>query len=359
MKIYFTKLHYNKSKAPLDWLIVPPLKLASLLYGIGAGFKNFLYDNAIKKPTKVDAYVISVGNLTTGGVGKTPIVNAISEFLINRKNKVCIVSRGYGGELSNKEVNIISDGKEIKYNALKAGDEPFWHAMNSKQACVITSANRINAAKTAIEDFHCNVIVLDDAFQHRRIYRDLNILLVDDEKQFGNKNLLPLGPLRESIKGIQRADKIVVVSKSFDDSKNQKLIEELSHNTTTPILTCKMVPDIIYNIKTGEILKHTDEAEKIVAFSAIAQPQQFYNFLREDYEMVEAKDFKDHHQYTMKDIVGILELARSNNIKSIITTEKDAVKVAHLLENIDMNINLFALKLKAEIDVESLLKNGK
>ena len=148
IKTYITKIHYDKNAKGFLFSI---LKFASFFYGIGSTLKNFLYDCGILKPYKVNAYVISVGNLTTGGVGKTPVVAEIAKYLINKGETVAIVSRGYGGKLSNKNINVISDGEKIYYSVDLSGDEPYWLAENTK-AIVITSKNRISASEFAIKN---------------------------------------------------------------------------------------------------------------------------------------------------------------------------------------------------------------
>ena len=178
IKTEITKIHYNKAA---KGLLVNLLQLASVFYGIGSGLKNKLYDKNILKPKKVDAYVISVGNITTGGVGKTPVVSEIAKYFINKEEKTAIVSRGYGGKLSNKNINVISDGEKIYYNAKLAGDEPFWLAENTKGAVVITSKNRYKASEFAIEKFGVSKIILDDGFQHRKLHRDMDIVLTDSK----------------------------------------------------------------------------------------------------------------------------------------------------------------------------------
>ena len=150
LKTEITKIHYNKNA---KGFLVKLLEFASIFYGLGSGLKNKLYDKNIIKPKKVDAFVISIGNITTGGVGKTPIVAQIANYLTSNGEKVAIVSRGYGGELSNNNINVISDGKNIFYNAKLAGDEPFWLAQNAEKTIVITTKNRYKGAKYAIENF--------------------------------------------------------------------------------------------------------------------------------------------------------------------------------------------------------------
>lgn len=333
LKTQITKIHYDKNA---KGLFVAVLDFAAWFYGIGSGFKNVLYDKNILKPKKVDAYVISVGNLTTGGVGKTPVVAEISKYLIAKGEKVAIVSRGYGGKLSNKNINIISDGKEIFYDAQMAGDEPYWLAGNAKGAVVITSKNRYEASKYAVENFGVTKIILDDGFQHRKLYRDLDIVLMDSEKTFGREKLLPAGPLREGFEAFGRIDKFVVVSKSFDHAKAQILANAMEKEMNIPFFVCKTEPDYIYNIKTGEKL---NSGSKISAVSGIGQPEQFYAFLK-NYNILNTVTFDDHHKYDETELPDGI----------IVTTEKDAVKMKNFQRD-----DIYALKLKTVLDVEGLL----
>ena len=150
LKTRITQIHYNKNAGGILFGI---LKFYSIFYGAGSRLKNILYDNNILKSQTVNAYVISVGNITTGGVGKTPVVSKIAKYFLSKGEKTAIISRGYGGALSNKQINVISDGKEIFYNAKLAGDEPYWLAKNTTGAVVITSKNRVAASKYAISFF--------------------------------------------------------------------------------------------------------------------------------------------------------------------------------------------------------------
>ena len=333
IKTEITKIHYNKDA---NGLFVKLLEFASLFYGIGSGLKNILYDKAILKPKKVDAYVISVGNITTGGVGKTPVVSQIAKFFINNGEKTAIISRGYGGKLSNKNINVISDGKKIFYNAKLAGDEPFWLAENTKEAVVITSKNRYKAAELAIKKFGVTKIILDDGFQHRKLYRDLDIVLTDSKMGFGNEKLLPAGPLREGMEAFSRIDRLVVVSKDLDHTRAEKLAKIMSKKMKVSSTVCYTEPDYIYNIKSGE---HLPKNTEISAIFAIGQPQQFYNFLC-DYKIKQTIDFDDHHSYREEEIPK----------GAVVTTEKDAVKMINFERN-----DIYALKLKTNINVQELL----
>lgn len=334
IKTEITKIHYDKNSKSK---IIPLLSFVSVFYGIASRLKNILYDNNILKPKKVDAYVISIGNITTGGVGKTPVVSEIAKYLIGKGKSVAIVSRGYGGKLSNKNINLISDGKQIFYNAQMAGDEPYWLAEHTKGTVVVTSKNRYLASKYAIENFGVKYIILDDGFQHRKLYRDLDIVLTDSVTNFGNEKLLPRGPLREGFEAFKRIDRLVVVSKSIDHTRADKLAKIMQKKLNIQTFVCKTEPDIVYNIKTNEMF---DKSLEATAICAIGQPEKFYDFLQ-DYNLKDKVTFDDHHIYFEN------EIPQGN----IITTEKDAVKMLNFNRN-----DIYALKLKTVVDVENLLK---
>lgn len=336
IKTKITQMHYQRDSKGVLFDI---LKFCSYFYGFGSRMKNFLYDNKILKPQKVNAYVISVGNMTTGGVGKTPVVSEIAKYLVNLGQRVAIVSRGYGGKLDNRKINMISDGTSVYFDAVQAGDEPYWLAENTQGAYVFTCRNRYLAAKMAVEKFGIQVIILDDGFQHRKLHRDLDIVLMDSVKGFGNEHLLPAGPLREGPEALERIDKLVVVSKSVKHETAERVAKIMQKRLNIPTSVCYTEPDYVYNIKTGQRLM---EGLAVTAMCAIGQPQQFYDFLS-DYQVVKTVTFDDHHQYAPIDIVDISG--------SIITTEKDAVKLARFDRD-----NIYALKLKTVIDVENLLK---
>ena len=222
-----------------------------------------------------------------------------------------------------------------------AGDEPYWLAVNLNMCAVLTCADRVKSAEYAISELGVTKIILDDGFQHRRMARDLDIVLVDSEKMFGNENLLPAGPLREGMEGFKRVDRLVIVSKNVDHSRAEKLARIMEKKQGISTFVAKVEPDYAYNIITGELLP---KDTTVTALSAIGQPEQFYQFLK-DYDVVQTVTFDDHHQYAADDISSIEG--------NIITTEKDAVKLA-LLQRPD----IYALKLKTVLDIEKLCYNS-
>ena len=217
-----------------------------------------------------------------------------------------------------------------------AGDEPFWYADNIKGLVVVTCSSRVNAAKYVIEKFGIKNIILDDAYQHRKIQRDLNICVIDSEKRFGNEKILPQGPLRESLSGLKRADKIVIMSKG---AKNYDEVIKYAKEINAQI--CDAAPCEVYNIKTGVNLA---DSVSVTAMCAIGQPEQFFNFLNPRFNVTQKIVFDDHHSYSLSDI--------SNINMPIVTTEKDAVK----LKKFGLD-NIFALKLRLNINCKELLND--
>lgn len=337
LKKEITKLHYNKSSN--HW-IMPILEFLAYFYEKITSFRNNLYDRNILKSKKVNAFVISVGNLTTGGVGKTPVVAELANYYKKQDKNVAIISRGYGGKLSNKNVNLISNGSEIFYTAEQAGDEPYWFAENLTGINVLTCSNRVKAATYAIQNLGVNVIILDDAFQHRKIERDLNIVLIDSEKLLGNKKHLPAGPLRENIEGLKRADKVLIMNKSAQKVEKDILSRIFKTFDEEKTFVCDVIPGYTYNIKTNEVLPLKAD---IFGMCAIGQPEQFYNYLRQKFNLLDTITFDDHHSYSFNEV--------SRLRGTIVTTEKDAVK----LKQFDLD-NIYAMKLKLDMDIEGLLK---
>ena len=351
MKLFISKLHYKKDLTMAETIIVSALRTIGIFYNIATKTRNKLYDKKLLPTHSSKSFVVSIGNLTTGGVGKTPVTLEVAKYYLGLNKKVAILSRGYGGKLNNKEPNLISDGSGSQYTGTMAGDEPVWLSDNCKGAYVVTCSSRIKAEKFVKERFNPDIIILDDGFQHRKMKRDLDIVLVDSVNKFGNKFLLPAGPLREDLNNIQRAHKVVVVNKGFDDRDALKYCDHLKKKFKKDTYLCKIIPDCAYNIFTGEELP---KDSKIMAFSAIGQPASFYDFLKKDHRLIAVMDFEDHHSYEKEDISKIIQFAQEENITNIVTTEKDAVKLIDVIRDIELPVNFFALKLKAYMDIREI-----
>ena len=335
LKLYFQKIHYQKIRP--SYLLSGVLTIAEIFYGFVINFKNALYDFKILTSKKVNAQVTCVGNLTTGGVGKTPIV----QYLANKNSKCCIISRGYGAKISNKEPVIIKDYNKIYYkDGTLCGDEIYQLAKNTPpETCIIICADRYKAAKLAVKKYGIKEIILDDGFSNRKLKKDKTILLIDSKMRFGNGHLLPKGPMREPQKEIKRANEIILVNKMDDDVKSAISWAKMFKK---PLKLCNMIPKRIYNIQTQAQIKPQGGA---IAFCAIGQDEQFYNYARTFYEIKETFSFQDHYKYTIYDINHLIEIAKKHNVYTLLTTQKDEAKIINLIKDFkDFNFNVLELK---------------
>lgn len=338
----FQDIHYLRKKP--NFFLKVGLSLAEFGYKTIINAKNFLYEVGFCREVNTGVQVICVGNLTTGGVGKTPIVIELANNLSNTR-KVAIISRGYGSKISNKNPNVIKDNKGLKFSdGTQCGDEPFQIAKKVKQdVVVITCANRKKAIELAIVKYGINTVILDDGFSNRQLKKDKIILAIDSKMRFGNNHLLPYGPLREPISEIKRADEIILVDKG-DENLNSAITWAKKFNK--PLSICKMQPKRIYNLQSGADVKLNNK--RAIAFCAIGQPDQFFDFARNFYEIIPIK-FDDHHKYLKSDIKELIKIAKENGISTFITTQKDETKIMPLVKDMsNFSFNILELEIKIE-----------
>lgn len=343
IKNNFQDIHYNRQKANFCLGVV--LSFCEFFYSLIIKSKNFLYEKEILKEQKTDAYVICVGNLTTGGVGKTPIVINLANK-IAKKEKTAVISRGYGAKLQNKIPNIIKDFNEIKFeNGALCGDEPYQLAKKvSSNVVVITCSNRKSAIEEAIIKFGCKTVILDDGFSNRKVKKDRTIIAIDSKMRFGNNHLLPFGPLREPIEEIKRADEIIIVNKG--DENIDDAIAWAKQNFKQKIHVCDMKPSKIYNISTKANVI-SNKKTKAIAFCAIGQPEQFFDFARKFYDIKKEIPYNDHYKYTSEDIKELIKIAKSENLNTFITTQKDEAKLISLIKDIkNYSFNVLELDIR-------------
>jgi len=288
---------------------------------------NALYRREVFRALRVDAPVISVGNLTTGGTGKTPLVEWIARELAANGRRVCILTRGYRRESSGRV--IVSNGNEIFVDANLAGDEPFLLAESLRgQAAVVCDADRVAAAIWAKENLRSNTFVLDDGFQHQRIARDLNIATIDATNPWGNGRLLPAGILREPRTALARAD-CVVITRADDPDKVatvRREIEQLSPGVA--IFTGRTELKGFYQLGAPESSTDNLEATPVAAVCAVGNPDSFFSLLRRSgCEVITTHAFRDHHKYSAYEIERVARQAAAAGAKALVTTTKDAVKL--------------------------------
>jgi len=313
----------------------------SLVFGIAVFLKNFFYNKKIIKPARISAKIISVGNISMGGTGKTPLVITLATIMKKAGYKTAVISRGYGGK--SRSTICVSDGKNILSGPEESGDEPLLHARNLPGIPVIVDPDRIRAARYAEKHFHSEVIVLDDAFQHRRIERDIDIVTMNAANPWGNRMLLPSGPLREPLKNLNRGDICVITH--TDKSNNPETIKSIIKKySLNPIFLARHRPLSFYTLQHNKIPLHRLKNNPVLAFSGIAYPDVFRKTLLDiDCEVKKFLPYPDHHYYTAADKHAIWQQAVQNNVEAVVTTEKDIIR----MDTWDkINIPLYYLKIE-------------
>jgi tetraacyldisaccharide 4'-kinase len=301
----------NKWPAALLWPV-------SLLYALVISFRNFFYDHGLFKSYAVESYVISVGNITVGGTGKTPTVQYLAKHFLSQHFKVAIISRGYKRKSSGPIV--VSDGERILADVKESGDEPFLLAKTCLGAIVIVDSNRVRAAQLAVKKFQPHVILLDDAFQHRRIRRNFDLLTMRRQRPFGNGFCLPAGPLRELRAGLSRAHAIL-----FNGAEKSPPLPATMFQAQ--IFAAEYVAAHLQN-RMGQNLPLDLKDKKVVAFCGLANPESFRKTLQHlGVNFSGFVAYNDHYDYQGDDINNIYNMFQAANADLIITTEKDWVKL--------------------------------
>ncbi len=329
-------------------LMLPPL---SGVYSAVTRTRLAAYQRGLLRVTKLDAPVISVGNLITGGTGKTPLVEWLCRALARENRKVCILTRGYGRADPRARV-LVSDGTNVLANPNEAGDEPFLLAQNlTGIAAVISDPDRVAAGQWAIQKLGSHVFVLDDAFQYLRLARDLNILTIDATNPWGGGYLLPYGRLREPRSGLSRADCVVITRSEQCESLSAIKAEVRKFLGTRPILISWMktrgMRELTSQLAEWAPARGATQAQPAAAFCAIGNPKSFFDHLRrEGHKLVLTRAFTDHHNYNQSDVDNLIQDSRRLGAQGLITTTKDAVKLQHLSFELPCHI------LDIEISIE-------
>jgi tetraacyldisaccharide 4'-kinase len=285
------------------------------------------YRSGLFSARKLSIPVISIGNLSVGGTGKTPTTLFLAQSLQEHGKRVAILSRGYRGAAANT-VNVVSDGDRVLLSPDEAGDEPMLLAEHLPGVPVLTGKDRGRVGEYAQEYFSAEVAVLDDGFQHLRLRRDMDIVLVDQKKLFGNGYLLPRGPLRESPRSLRRAHIVLVTQPPGETTENRDVLEARIHSyhPTIPVFYAHYAPVKLTTL-AGEEEISCDylKGKRVVALAGVGRPGSFSGLLAGlGADVVETRFYPDHHYYQAVDVEGQTQDAL------IVTTEKDAVKLKFL-----------------------------
>jgi tetraacyldisaccharide 4'-kinase len=338
------------------------LRLLSFVYLAAVQLRLYLYRKRILKERQLGCLVISIGNLTVGGTGKTPVVEKFARALQGGGRRVAILSRGYKsidrrkgqswwarvlGQGTENPPRVVSDGKRVLLDSSTSGDEPYMLASNLRGVAVVVDKDRVKGGLHALKELGVDTLLLDDGLQYLHLKHRLDIVLVDRQAPFGNEHLLPRGTLREPPRNLRRASYIFITK--CNGESNTELIQRIrQHNRTAEIIECAHKP--LY-------LKHVYREERlpldylkglyIGSLCGIAAPESFEEGLRKLGAKIElSRHFADHHRYAEKELSSFLQRCVRRDVSAVITTEKDAVRFP-VLDTLEVPI--YFLRVEIEI----------
>jgi tetraacyldisaccharide 4'-kinase len=328
----------------------------SATYGAATRARLMLYRAGALRTEKIDAPVISVGNITTGGTGKTPLVAWLARRVAGLGERVCILTRGYGRANPSAQV-LVSDGSTLLAEALEGGDEPRLLAeMLLGTSAVISNADRADAARWALKNLGSTAFILDDGFQHLAIARDLNLVTIDATNPWGGRRLLPRGRLREPLGGLARADAIILTRAEQATDIEAVRDEALRLSGGRPVFSSQSRTVGVRRLTpaSDEMKEAPFEAppQPVAAFCALGNPQAFFAHLRGDgHALAHTATFRDHHVYTQGDADRLSREAVEHGAHALVTTAKDAVK----LRGLGFELPCYVIEIDVSFDDEPKL----
>ena len=321
--------------AGINFLLVV-LKCLSHVFAVAVSIRYFFYRIGLLRRYPLGIQVISIGNVTAGGTGKTPVTEIFARTLAAEGRKVAILSRGYRRKeapwwkrMFTQVIEpplVVSDGRHVLLDAATGGDEPYMLASNLPGVAVVVDRNRVKAGRYAIKRFGCNTLILDDGFQYQRLKHSVEVVLVDSTNPFGNGNMLPRGILREPARHLKRADIIFLTKCHGDVSAVREEIRR--YNATAEIVECNHAPKSLRDVWSREEHPLSWLQGKVTCtLSGIASPKGFENSLRRlGARVVWCERYADHHRYDSSEILYALNRTADIGADALVTTEKDAVR---------------------------------
>ncbi|HUB67052.1 MAG TPA: tetraacyldisaccharide 4'-kinase [Candidatus Methylacidiphilales bacterium] len=316
------------------------------LYRLGVRWRHWWYDSRLGSVHALGCLVVSVGNLTVGGTGKTPVVELFARELTRRGRKVAVLSRGYKSHPAplpqrimdrfrpmerRHPPRVVSDGQSLLLDSDMAGDEPFMLASNLKDVLVLVDKDRVKSGLHAIRKFGCDTLLLDDGFQFLRLKERLDIVLVDRESPFANRYLLPRGLLREPPEQLRRAN-IIFITKCDGRDLPELRAELRRYNRHAEFVECAHKPLHLEEVFTHEVKPLSFLKDlRVGAVSGIARPESFEEGLKKlGVELIYSRRFADHHRFSEGEIARVFERSKARSARAVITTEKDSVRFPRL-----------------------------
>ncbi len=349
----------KKPPEPPYFLGRPLSPLYALVMTVRAG----LYRRRLLTTHHFEVPVISVGNLTMGGTGKTPLVIYLAELLRSRGYRPAVISRGYQGRSKN-EIQVVGDRVSLLADPLQAGDEPYLIADRLQDVVVMTGKKRHLPCRAAIDDYGCNVLILDDGFQHLAVARSLDLVLFDTDHFAGNSRVFPGGELREPIAALRRCDAFVLTGVTPD---NQQRADACAQLLTTrfggkPVLhLCRRYAQFVrYEMSSAgprrTLVDPSDIPRPLSCFCAIARPERLAATLAaENIEISDFTCFTDHHRISEQELVRLTEKAVSSGAQGFLTTEKDMTKLMRLLPSIALPVFVPILEVPENRQLNALV----
>ncbi len=322
----------------------------SPIYSLLMTIRQRCYRTNLLAVHRLGVPVVSVGNLTMGGTGKTPAVACIAEYLLSLGYRPAIVSRGYGGTAA-AAVNVVSDGSSICLDALSAGDEPYMLACRLASIPVLTGRKRLHPCRYAIEQLGCTAIVLDDGFQHLSVARDIDLVLFNATTLAGNSRVFPGGELREPVAALHRCSAFLITGLTEQNSERAHRFGELLQQRFPGkgLFYASLAASLPDQLQPG--LAEDGLRTPVFAFCAIAHPERFFATLSSlEIHPRGRQAYGDHHRYSQRDLDQICQSARQAGAAALITTEKDAGK----LESLQISLPLMILKTTFTVDTAFL-----
>lgn len=317
-------------------LLLAFLKGISFIFAFVVSIRYLLYRTGLMRRYPLGIQVISIGNVTAGGTGKTPVTEIFARTLAAQGRKVAILSRGYRRKeaplwrrLFTQVVEpplVVSDGKRVLLDSETGGDEPYMLASNLPGVAVVVDRNRVKAGRYAIKRLGCDTIILDDGFQYQKLRHSIEVVLVDSTNPFGNGNMLPRGILREPARHLKRADIIFLTKCRGDVSAVREEIRR--YNTKAEIVECNHAPKVLKDVWSREEYPLTWlKGKTTCTLSGIASPKGFENSLRHlGAKVIWCERYADHHRYASSEILYALNRTADMGADALVTTEKDAVR---------------------------------
>ena len=322
------------------------LWMLSGLYRLGVRWRLWWFETRLGSVHALGCLVISVGNLTVGGTGKTPVVELFARELTRRGRKVAVLSRGYKSQPApfpqtlldrfrplekRHPPRVVSDGRSLLLDSEMAGDEPFMLASNLQDVLVLVDRDRVKSGLHAIRKFGCDTLLLDDGLQFLRLKERMDIVLIDSESPFANRHLLPRGLLREPPEQLRRAH-IIFLTKCDGRDLSELRAEMRRYNGHAEFVECSHRPKHLEEIFTQEIMPLSDLKDmRVGSISGIARPESFEDGLKKlGVELIYSRRFADHHRFSEGEIAKMFERTKARGARAVITTEKDSVRFPRL-----------------------------